>query len=164
MGWDHEQGTGYCRFYEWNDGHGFDTGPIDSRCGSDAGGTTRFYKVEETYNPDTRVYYYSDYDCGTSGWSNCTDLSQGPSISDLGSVNSPVASETNYGGTACTDELMGSSSKTTLYGGGSEPIKGQKSFGGTYSTRPLVYIGPVCSDYRSPTHSDSTFEVYDSRN
>jgi hypothetical protein len=163
IGWDHESSLGYCRFWEYNDGHGYDSGPIDSRCGTDAAGAVRFYQVEDTYVAALHQHYYSIYDCGTADWSSCGELSGGPVVSDLGSVNAVAASEVDYGGTACTNDMMGTQTNPTNWGGNTIYIKGQKDFNGSWAIRSLSYSDLAgCGEYKSPLHTDGLFQVYDS--
>ena len=164
VGWTHDGTKGYCRFWQWFDASGGTTGPQLSRCQQDADGDVRLYKIQQWFNPDERTYHYGIYDCAEAGWGTCTQLNGGPSLAEMGSpVVGEVVAESSDGGTQCINDLMGSQAQPTLFGG-SDPIKGQKSLGGSWQVRSLTYgtADLQCSEYVSPTHTDDTFRTYDS--
>jgi hypothetical protein len=167
IGWIHESGIGYCRFWEWADGQGYDTGPIlYGNCG-DSDATEILFKVSEWFNPDEQNYDLSLYDCGTVDWGSCTSKSTGPRVDKISSREALVSSEVNFGGSDCTptNEMMGSQGYRVRFGETDDTIKGQNSPGATFGVRSLSYEHPgVCSHYVGEDPTDETFRTYDDRN
>ena len=166
IGWRHDAATGYCRFWEYNTDHGYDSGPRFYDCGLNSDGDEIWFKVEQWYNSSTDLYYWGMWDCGGS-WTSCTAKGGGPRTGYLGAVLGAVDAESNYGGSACTNLMMGSSGYRVRFGEGQSPdeIRGQRTFLGSYSVRSLTYYDQAdCPDYASNEHTDSTFRTYDTRN
>ena len=164
MGFIHAYGSGYCRFWEWNDNQSYDTYPQLTHCGDDQDGDHLNFKIEKLWQPKFSLYTYAIYNCGTSGWSgsSCALVSDGPDSDFFGdSIGVPVA-EVHYGGSSCTDDMLGSSNAESKWGG-SDPIEGMQAVNGSYQVRPLNYVDHAdCSQFVSDVHADDTFKVYDS--
>jgi hypothetical protein len=165
IGWSHIQGVGYCRFWEYNNDHGYETHAQTYSCaGSD--GDEVLFKVSQWYSSQEDRYFWGMYDCGTADWSSCTLKSGGPTTTDVGDVFATPSSEVNYGGTGCTIEMMGSKNYRVRFGEGNDPMKGQKSFT-SWTVRSIDYsvdLSDCNVDYLSDEMTDSTFRTYDLRN
>jgi hypothetical protein len=161
-GWIHLSGVGYCRFWEWNDNQGTDTDPKLQHCGDDAGGDRRFFKIEKLWIQAEHIYTYAIYDCGTSDWTTCTLDDAGPNSANFGNSIGTTDAEVHYGGANCTDDMLGSSNNQVQWGG-TPAITGMLNVGGSWYVKPLDYLDLAgCGQYKSPTHTDDTFNVYDS--
>ncbi len=130
-------------------------------------GDAERFKVTWWFNSPEQQYFWGIYDCGPSGWTNCSLKSGGPSASNLGDVVGTVDSEVNYGGSACTIEMMGSSVYRVRFGETGDPIEGQANLG-SWAVQPLNYYNfAACPDYVSggpDAHTDEKFRTYDTRN
>jgi len=138
---------------------------VIDRCNTDANGSTRLFKVQKVWDPGIPDYDYAIYDCGTSGWLTCSLLDMGPPLGGFqGAVFGLVDAEVNFGQSACTNRVMGSSSDSDKFGGASDPIEGQHNVGDAWSVQTLTYGAATCSNYASGTHTNDTFKEYDDRN
>jgi len=165
IGWTHDGTLGYCRFFEWFTSSQ-NNPPVFSRCGTDSDNAERLYRIFEWFNPDNHTYYYGIYDCGTTDWSSCTSLSGGAPVSAIGS--SPIGAidgESNYGGSGCVNDFMGSPTYRERFGETDDAIEGQAVNTGSFGVKSLTYHDLAdCSHYGSDEHTDSTFRTYDDRN
>jgi hypothetical protein len=99
VGWTHDGTKEYCRFWQWFDASGGTTRAHLSRCGIDADGDVRLYKIQQWFNPDEGTYHYGIYDCAEADWGTCTLLDPGPSLAQMGSpVVGEVVAESSDGG------------------------------------------------------------------
>lgn len=144
----------YCRF--WANGGG---AVHAYKCGSDSGGKYVYFVVRlvNAYYG----YYYKILDCGTSGYGSCTtkNASQ-PSFSSPWGL---VSAETSYGGTACTDRIMGSPSLPANIGTSAHAIQWQTKVGGSWGTKSLNSSNGVCSHYKAG-FSNTIVSTWDNRN
>jgi hypothetical protein len=164
IGWTHDFVRGYCRFSEWFTEGTFNP-PILDRCGTDSDGDARLFKIQKWFNPDESQYYFGIYDCAASDWSTCTLRDGGAPESELPSAFGEVVAETNFGGTACTNDFMGSANYRVRFGETDDAIKGQASVGGSWGVKSLTYVDDSpCTHYDSDEHTDEVFRTFDDRN
>jgi hypothetical protein len=163
IGWVNFGGL-YCRFYEWNNNHGTDTGIVTYGSCADPSATEIWYKVQQWYNSSTGLYYWGVYDCG-SGWGACAAKAGGPRTNYIGAVVGIVTAESNFGGASCTNVQMGSSGFRVRFGEPASPIEGQRTYNGLWDVRPLAFVDDAqCASYASNDHNDSNMKTYDTRN
>jgi hypothetical protein len=126
--------------------------------------TFLYLEIQKQFDPERHAYFYDVYDCGTGGgYGDCQSKSwsQAPYASSLAAIDV----ETDYGKSACTVEIMGSSDDRQNFGqiSPSYPIQGQNDAGDGWGTKTLVGGNATCSDYLG-TFSDSQMKTYDDRN
>jgi hypothetical protein len=163
IGWTHDGTFGYCRFTEWFTPSTFNP-PVLDRCGTDADGTSRFFKVRTWFNPEAGRDYYGIYDCGTADWVTCTLLDDGAPDSGFPSPIGAVVAESSDG-SGCINDFLGSPNYRVRFGESTNEIRGQRTTGGSWGVKTLNYYDlATCSHYKSDEHTDTTFRTFDDRN
>lgn len=124
-------------------------------------GTDLYFMVQKVKDQSSGADHYGMFTCGTTNWSTCTMKDEGPLVSRLSPTAALVSEETDFGGASnCTNDFMGTSTAPTAFGVQS-PISGL--LGTTWATRTLSFQDNAgCAEYVSPTHTSTTFKVYDS--
>jgi len=162
-GWAHDKdpqtGNGrWCRFWEVI-GTNYDTnGPKMGHCGDDADLTINYWEVEEDYVVADSAYHFEPNNCGTSDWTTCNLMGDGPKIAAFSSTFTLANTESTSG---CGSEIMGAGSSRVTFSAMEErgPVTG------SYSSNSLAYgFQGTCSHYQVPTHSATQFIDYDDRN
>ena len=162
IGWGLDD-LGYCKFWEYNNNEGYDTGPMDYQCGTHNSGDMTYFKVHRA--PNSRgEWTFVEADCGTdSTYTNCNRKSSGPLESELSPAEAGSWQETNFGGLDCPNVFMGSASAPTLFGG-TDPIQGQGQ-NDNWGVRVQDYYDfASCRHYASGLATDDTLTTYDDRN
>lgn len=154
-------GQEYCKFWAVvpQDGgaHTYDCGS-----GNLSDGTYYYFEITEYTDPTTHAKLYDVEDCGTDGYGSCS----GEATPAPGAYTTPWAinaAETDYGQTACTLQIMGSSSGILHFGASASPMQFQQGEGSSWATKSLSDARPICSDYRGD-YSDVVLGTYDDRN
>jgi hypothetical protein len=151
-------GTGeFCRVWAIDGGAAHTYG-----CNQQTNHTIVYFEIVRFTDPSTHAILYDILDCGTAGgYGNCA--SENSTQGAYSSAFSPVAAETDYGQSACTVRIMGSTTDAQKFGTSSFPIEGTL---GTSSWQTRSYNGtliPTCSHYG---HTFKSFRMWtwDDRN
>ena len=149
-------GTKYCRFWAIDSGV-----PNNYGTCSLTNNLQAFFKIHTwTLSGGSTVYRVED--CfGDSTYTSCTVENQ--SEAKYTSSWAFVAEETNYGQSACTVHILGSSSNHLNIGTGTSGIEGQVTQQGSWGTESLTYDPPVCSHYQG-NPSNTRIGIWDDRN
>lgn len=118
-----------------------------------------YFLITEIYDPEG--HFYAIEDCNTNGYSSCTVLNSAqPAYSAPWGI---VAAESAYGGTACTTQIMGSSSNVQNFGTSANPVQWQKGLNASWTTESLNTAHATCSHY-SGAFSNTILSTHDTRN
>jgi hypothetical protein len=155
--WDSALGTGiYCRFWAIDGG-----GVHDYGCGNTSDDTFVYFQVQRFTDPITHADFYDILDCGTAGgYGNCTskDSQQVAYTSAFG----VLGAESDYGKSACTIRIMGSTSDKQNFGTSTFTIEGMHG-AGSWGNKTWSGQGAVCNDYGGNT-GNFTRSAWDTRN
>jgi hypothetical protein len=155
--YDPDLGVGkVCRFWAIDGGTAHNYG-----CGSQTDDNFIWFKIERQYNSDTKSYFYNIYDCGASGYTNCT--SKNATQAAYANAFGVVAAETDYGRGNCTVRIMGSYGDKQNFGNTGYPISFQHDQGGSWGTKNMLGSPAYCGEYGG-NFSDTTMGSWDGRN
>jgi hypothetical protein len=163
IGWDHEPATygGFCKF--WANGLGT---PHDYVCGFDDS-TTNYFQVLE-FPGGTGPDYYEMFDCHGDSTYNSSNCDIKGSQNAWASSDAAALTETNYGGSACTDQIGGSSGNPVTFGNSTDSIQIMNTMFGSWLPWNLeISTTPTCGHYKTSytnTGSTSLLSNWDNRN
>jgi hypothetical protein len=131
-------------------------------CGGLTDGNYNYFEITEYTDPSTHAHLYDVEDCNTSGWgsSTCVTKENPAAYSNAWALDSI---ETDYGQTACTLQIMGSSSSILHLGASADPLQFQNGEGASWTTENLARNGATCTDYKN-AWSNTVYGTYDDRN
>ena len=163
--WDIISGiTEYCKFYAIGDGSTFHL----YGCGSQVDGDATLFKVEKYRDTSTATYRYEIDDCGlqsSSTYSNCTVKNGQQTLGTGAGVKGDGVAESLFGGSPCTNKVMGSPSYRAVIGTSSHPWQIQNDYLGNYAI-PTAYFTPQpkCAHYFLDFITNGIIKTWDDRN
>jgi hypothetical protein len=96
-------------------------------------------------------------------WQTCNLVDESPPTSGFGHEDAGAVAEAPYR-QGCHDTAMGTAGIPVVFGGSEGDIKGQSSYGGSYTTQTLSDSDGPCIHYDWGTHNNVKLTTYDDRN
>jgi hypothetical protein len=147
-------GTEYCKAWAINGG----TPNFYGACSLQTNHQT-FFKIHTT--PGGSPTYNIDDCSGDQTYTTCTV--ENSAEAEYSNAYVFVAEETDYGRSACTVHIMGSSGNHLNIGTTDNNLQGQTSQSGAWDVRTFSYDAPICNDYNA-NPSNSHIGLWDTRN